>query len=131
LESVLATAFPPSSPPVLHAGLIVGNETKDDAAVFDTGGEDLLVATTDFFTPVVDDAYTFGRIAAANALSDVYGPSSRSRSSAGPSTSSTLRWRVRSSKAGATCAARQASHSPVGSASMRRSRSSGLPSTVW
>ena len=44
----------------------------DDAAVIRWGGETALVLTTDFFTPIVDDAYTFGRIAAANALSDVY-----------------------------------------------------------
>jgi selenide,water dikinase len=53
-------------------GLLVGTETSDDAAVFRLNGTQALVATTDFFTPIVDDAYDFGRIAAANALSDVY-----------------------------------------------------------
>ena len=58
---------PPADPRVL-----VGLETGDDAAVFQVSPELALVVTTDFFTPVVDDPYTFGAIAAANALSDVY-----------------------------------------------------------
>lgn len=52
--------------------LIVGNESKDDAAVYDLGNGNGLISTTDFFMPIVDDAYDFGRIAAANAISDVY-----------------------------------------------------------
>ena len=52
--------------------LLVGTETGDDAAVYRLNAEQALVATTDFFTPVVDDPYDFGRIAATNALSDVY-----------------------------------------------------------
>jgi selenide, water dikinase len=52
--------------------VLVGLETGDDAAVFQVSSELALVVTTDFFTPVVDDPYTFGAIAAANALSDVY-----------------------------------------------------------
>lgn len=52
--------------------LLVGNEAKDDAAVFALDDACALVATTDFFTPIVDDPEDFGRIAAANALSDVY-----------------------------------------------------------
>ena len=52
--------------------LLVGLDTGDDAAVVRIGRDRAIVATTDFFTPVVDDAYDFGRIAAANALSDVY-----------------------------------------------------------
>ena len=52
--------------------LLVGNHSKDDAAVFDIGGGMALVSTTDFFMPIVDDPYEFGRIAAANAISDVY-----------------------------------------------------------
>jgi selenide,water dikinase len=51
---------------------MVGTETGDDAAVYRLNDSQALVATTDFFTPVVDDPYDFGRIAAANALSDVY-----------------------------------------------------------
>ncbi len=52
--------------------LLVGNDTRDDAAVLDLGNGQLLISTTDFFMPIVDDAYDFGRIAAANAISDVY-----------------------------------------------------------
>ncbi|MBX9574663.1 MAG: selenide, water dikinase SelD [Caulobacteraceae bacterium] len=54
------------------ADLMVGNETSDDAAVWRLNGQQALVATTDFFMPVVDDPFDFGRIAATNALSDVY-----------------------------------------------------------
>ena len=52
--------------------LIVGNHTKDDAAVLDLGNGTALISTTDFFMPIVDDAFNFGRIASANAISDVY-----------------------------------------------------------
>jgi selenide, water dikinase len=52
--------------------LLVGIETADDAAVYRLNGEQALVATTDFFMPIVDDPFDFGRIAATNALSDVY-----------------------------------------------------------
>ncbi|MCI0537445.1 MAG: selenide, water dikinase SelD [Verrucomicrobiales bacterium] len=57
--------------------LIVGTETGDDAAVYRLSEEQALVATTDFFTPIVDDPYDFGRIAAANALSDIYAMGAR------------------------------------------------------
>src|SRR5262245_49673059 len=52
--------------------LIVGNHSKDDAAVYDIGNGMAMISTTDFFMPIVDDAFDFGRIAAANAISDVY-----------------------------------------------------------
>ncbi len=52
--------------------MLVGLDARDDAAVVHLSGSDALVLTLDFFTPVVDDAYTWGRIAAANAVSDVY-----------------------------------------------------------
>lgn len=52
--------------------LIVGNHSKDDAAVYDLGNGTALISTTDFFMPIVDDPYDFGRIASANAISDVY-----------------------------------------------------------
>lgn len=52
--------------------LLVGNNCNDDAAVYDLENGQALIVTTDFFTPIVNDAYTFGRIAAANAISDVY-----------------------------------------------------------
>lgn len=52
--------------------LLVGNDHKDDAAVLDMGNGTALISTTDFFMPIVDDAFDFGRIASVNALSDVY-----------------------------------------------------------
>ncbi|HSN62411.1 MAG TPA: selenide, water dikinase SelD, partial [Ferruginibacter sp.] len=52
--------------------LIVGNHSKDDAAVYDLDNGSALISTTDFFMPIVDDPYEFGRIASANAISDVY-----------------------------------------------------------
>src|SRR4030042_1483756 len=52
--------------------LLVGCETCDDAAVFDIGGGRAIISTPDFFTPIVDDPHDFGRIAAANAISDIY-----------------------------------------------------------
>jgi len=52
--------------------LIVGNHSKDDAAVYDLQNGKALISTTDFFMPIVDDPYNFGRIASANAISDVY-----------------------------------------------------------
>ena len=55
-----------------HPNLIVGHESNDDAAVFDAGNGTFIISTTDFFMPIVDDAFTFGKIAATNALSDVY-----------------------------------------------------------
>lgn len=54
------------------ANLLVGNSERDDAAAYLLGEDQVLLATTDFFMPVVDDAYDFGRIAAANAISDIY-----------------------------------------------------------
>ena len=56
----------------LPEDLLVGTATSDDAAVYRLNDSQALVATTDFFTPIVDDPYDFGRIAATNALSDVY-----------------------------------------------------------
>ena len=56
----------------LPKDLLVGTETADDAAIYRLNDEQALVATTDFFTPIVDDPFDFGRIAATNAISDVY-----------------------------------------------------------
>jgi selenide,water dikinase len=56
----------------LPAALLVGIETSDDAAVYRLNDDQAIVATTDFFMPIVDDPYDFGRIAATNAISDVY-----------------------------------------------------------
>ena len=57
--------------------LMVGTETSDDAAVWKLNDDQAIVATTDFFMPVVDDPYDFGRIAATNALSDIYAMGAR------------------------------------------------------
>ncbi len=64
-----AAAAPHALP---RAGLLVGTETGDDAAVYQLNDGQALIATTDFFMPIVDDPFDFGRIAATNALSDVY-----------------------------------------------------------
>jgi len=68
LQEVLGGLEPMGIP----AALLVGNETGDDAAVYRISEDHALVATLDFFTPIVDDPYDWGRIAATNALSDVY-----------------------------------------------------------
>ena len=59
-------------PRVENSNVLVGFDTADDAGVYRLSPELALVQTVDFFTPIVDDPYTFGAIAAANALSDVY-----------------------------------------------------------
>ncbi len=70
--AVLDTILHSNLPQMPHTGLWVGNETRDDAAVFDLGDGTGIISTTDFFMPIVDDAFEFGRIAAVNAISDVY-----------------------------------------------------------
>ena len=55
-----------------NKNLLVGNSSRDDAAVYDIGQGRAVISTTDFFMPIVDDAYDFGRIASANAISDIY-----------------------------------------------------------
>jgi selenide,water dikinase len=68
LEDILA-----SSKVLQQQGnILVGNNSNDDAAIYDLGNGQALVVTADFFMPIVDDAFTFGRVAAANAISDVY-----------------------------------------------------------
>src|SRR6184192_2344850 len=68
LTEVLARLAPPSYP----SEVLVSPETGDDAAVYLLPGGDAIVQTVDFFTPIVDDPFDWGRIAATNALSDVY-----------------------------------------------------------
>lgn len=68
LEQFLRTDFVPLPDP----DLLVGNNTKDDAAVYDLGDGSGIISTTDFFMPIVDDPFEFGRVAATNAISDVY-----------------------------------------------------------
>jgi selenide,water dikinase len=69
---VLADLLKRQTPRASFAQLLVGTETADDAAVYRINDDQAIVATTDFFMPIVDDPFEFGRIAAANALSDVY-----------------------------------------------------------
>lgn len=69
---ILDTILHSARPKMHNKNLIVGNESKDDAAVYDIGGGRGLISTTDFFMPIVDDAFKFGKIASANAISDVY-----------------------------------------------------------
>lgn len=57
---------------IVDTQLLVGNENMDDAAVYDLKNGQVLISTTDFFTPIVDDPFDFGRIASVNAMSDVY-----------------------------------------------------------
>ena len=68
LESILEG----SKSSVTYPELIVGNSSKDDAAAFDLGNGTSVLSTTDFFMPIVDDPFTFGKIAATNAISDIY-----------------------------------------------------------
>ncbi len=68
LDEILKT----SSPLPVNSKLLVGNSSKDDAAAYDIGNGMALISTTDFFMPIVNDAFDFGRIASANAISDVY-----------------------------------------------------------
>jgi selenide,water dikinase len=69
---VLAELLKNSAPTRAFAPLLVGTETADDAAVYRLNDTQAIIATTDFFMPIVDDPFDFGRIAATNALSDVY-----------------------------------------------------------
>lgn len=69
---VLRELIAKSSPGLVPKELLVGIETSDDAAVYRLNDKQAIVATTDFFTPIVDDPFDFGAIAATNALSDVY-----------------------------------------------------------
>jgi selenide,water dikinase len=68
LDTILHSEVPKGSFP----SLLVGNESKDDAAVYDLGNGECIVSTTDFFMPIVDDPATFGAIASVNAISDIY-----------------------------------------------------------
>jgi selenide, water dikinase len=76
LDKILAAPLPPEgeiiTPPLEVGGLLVGNDSRDDAAVMDLGNGEAIISTTDFFMPIVDDAFDFGRIASANAISDIY-----------------------------------------------------------
>jgi selenide,water dikinase len=68
LDKILKTEMPQVQDP----RLLIGNSDKDDAAAYDLGNGTSVLSTTDFFMPIVDDPFTFGRIAATNALSDIF-----------------------------------------------------------
>ena len=70
--AILSQIIAATPPGVIPPQLLVGTESSDDAAVYQLNDEQALVATTDFFTPIVDNPNDFGRIAATNAISDVY-----------------------------------------------------------
>lgn len=69
LDQILISGL---SPIATDQKLMVGNESRDDAAVYDLDDGTAVISTTDFFMPIVDDPFTFGRIAATNAISDIY-----------------------------------------------------------
>ena len=68
LDSILKSDTPKKHHPLL----LVGNESRDDAAVYDWQNGEAVISTTDFFMPIVDDPFDFGKIAATNAISDIY-----------------------------------------------------------
>lgn len=68
LEEILKN----SGAKTVYTSLLVGNDTRDDAAVFAIDGEKAIISTTDFFMPIVDDPFDFGGIASVNAISDIY-----------------------------------------------------------
>jgi selenium donor protein len=70
--AVLDSILHSSAPKIAYPDLLVGNDSRDDAAVYDIGDGTCIVSTTDFFMPIVDHPETFGGIASVNALSDVY-----------------------------------------------------------
>ena len=70
--SMLSDILSSSLTPEKDARLLVGNDTRDDAAVYDLGDGRGVISTTDFFMPIVDDPFDFGRIAVTNAISDIY-----------------------------------------------------------
>lgn len=70
--AILSTILKSNVDTFTDKNLIVGNDKRDDAAVYDIGNGKAIISTTDFFMPIVDDPYIFGRIAATNAISDIY-----------------------------------------------------------
>lgn len=69
---VLSTILASSEPEFIDPNLIIGNHSRDDAAVYQLDDKTGIISTTDFFMPIVDDPFTFGRISATNAISDIY-----------------------------------------------------------
>ncbi len=71
-QKVLETILHSEQAKFVDPNLLVGNETRDDAAVYDLGNGTSVISTTDFFMPIVDNPFDFGRIAATNAISDIF-----------------------------------------------------------
>ena len=121
--------------PAENETVLSGDLNGDDAAVVALPGGQGLVLTTDFFTPVVDDAYTFGRIAAANALSDVYAmggtPVLAVNLLGWPRDVLTPSWPPRCCAAGWRPPRRPAATSAAGTPSTIRSPSTGWRSAAW
>lgn len=115
--------------------LLVGNETRDDAAVYDLGNGTSIISTTDFFMPIVDNPFDFGRIAATNAISDIFAMGGKPIMAIAilgwPINTLRRRLPAMSSKADALPASRRVLPWPVVTLSMRRSRSSAWPSPAW
>jgi selenide, water dikinase len=70
--ATLSTILKSDAEIFIDKNVLVGNDKRDDAAVYDMGDGKAIISTTDFFMPIVDDPYTFGKIAATNAISDIY-----------------------------------------------------------
>lgn len=70
--AILSDMLKTENPIIQDKNIIVGNSTKDDAAVYDMGDGTGIITTTDFFMPIVDDPFVFGQIAATNAISDIF-----------------------------------------------------------
>ena len=90
-----------------HPDVIVGTETNDDAGVFRLRDDLAIVNTVDFFTPIVDDPFTFGQIAATNAISDIYAMGAEPRTRSTSSASREARWTSRSSARSSEAAERK------------------------
>ncbi|MFN9001717.1 MAG: selenide, water dikinase SelD [Holosporales bacterium] len=71
-EMILSEVLKATQQKIKNSSVVMSFDSNDDCAVMDIGGDEYLLMTTDFFTPVVDDPYTYGVVTAANALSDVY-----------------------------------------------------------
>ena len=128
---VLSEILRSSAGGIVPPELLVGIETADDAAVYQLNDEQALIATTDFFMPIVDDPFDFGRIAATNAISDVYAMGGKPIMAlalvAMPIDKLPVETDRRASSAAASrSAARPASRSPAATPSIRSSRS-----TAW
>src|SRR5690606_3343095 len=119
----------------LDPSLWVGNASRDDAAVYGIDGERGVVSTTDFFMPIVDDPFDFGRIAATNAISDIYAmggdPLMAIAILGWPVNRCRRKWPARWWPAAGPPARRPASRWRAGTPSMRRSRSSAWPLPAW